>query len=341
MASPILLFRWIELVDLGEGHRSQSRSPSLSNTVRHCREIGLNPCHAGSLMTGTGMRFPAISLPFLLLVGCFPTPPPAAQRAEVPAPSVKAASPAAPSPANPSQPEPPSAPAEPPRLTDQEISGIRFEGVTFDSRNQRLVVIDQPNGPGSRFADAEAAARSVGGIAAINAGFFTPEGDPLGLVMADGKRAGGWNTTSSLGSGIWYQGSGGPAISRRESLGKSSALTMRELIQAGPMLVDNGNAVGGLDAAKTSARTLILWDGGSRWWVGRAAPCSLAALGNALAHSQPAGWKIRCALNLDGGRSADLWVSSRISGGPLTRRSFLNRPVRNFLVLVLVLVPRG
>ncbi len=225
-------------------------------------------------------------------------------------------------------------PAEKTRLTDREISGIQFEGVAFDSRNQRLVVVDQPNGPGSRFADAEVAARSVGGTAAMNAGFFTPEGEPLGLVLAGGKRAGAWNTASSLGSGVWHESKGLMAISRRDSLGKSSALTSRELIQAGPMLVDNGRAVGGLDATKTSARTMILWDGGTRWWMGRAAPCSLAALGNALAHGQPGGWKVRQALNLDGGRSADLWVSSQISGGPLTRRSFLNRPVRNFLVLV-------
>lgn len=152
--------------------------------------------------------------------------------------------------------------------------------------------------------------------------------------MADGKRSGGWNSTSSLGSGVWYRRSSDTAISRRESLGRSSAMTMRELIQAGPMLVENAHPVGGLDSGKTSARTVILWDGATRWWIGRAAPCSLAALGNTLAHGQPAGWKVHQALNLDGGRSADLWVSSRISGGPLTRRSFLNRPVRNFLVLV-------
>lgn len=220
------------------------------------------------------------------------------------------------------------------RLTDREISGIRFEGVAFDSRNHRLIVVDQPNGPGSRFADAETAGRSAAGVAAVNAGFFTPEGDPLGLVMASGKRSGSWNSASSLGSGVWYETNGVMAISRREALGKSSAAAMRELLQAGPMLVHNGQAVGGLDATKTSARSFILWDGGTRWWLGRASPCSLADVGNALAHGQPAGWKIQQALNLDGGRSADLWISSKVSGGPLTRRPLWNRPVRNFLVLV-------
>ena len=41
------------------------------------------------------------------------------------------------------------------------------------------------------------------------------------------------------------------------------------------------------------------------------------------------------ALNLDGGRSTDLWVSSSVSGGPASWRTPFNKPVRNFLVLVL------
>jgi hypothetical protein len=108
---------------------------------------------------------------------------------------------------------------------------------------------------------------------------------------------------------------------------------MRELLQAGPLLVENGHAVGGLENTKTSARTLILWDGGQRWWIGRTPPCTLANLAAALAASQPAGWSAQHALNLDGGRSADLWVSDAVSGGPLSRRPPWNRPVRNFLVL--------
>ena len=226
--------------------------------------------------------------------------------------------------------------ATPPQVTAREISDITFEGVAFDSRNHRLVVADQPGGPGSRYADADAAAQSLGGIAAVNAGFFTPEGAPLGLVASSGKISGSWNSASSLGSAVWYQSkSGSSAIVRRDKLGRASASAMHELIQAGPLLVENGHAVGGLEATKTSARTLVLWDGGTRWWIGRGTPCTLAALAEALAVSGPAGWPIRQALNLDGGRSSDLWVSKAVSGGPMVRRSPWNRPVRNFLILTL------
>ena len=272
------------------------------------------------------MKFPISALPCLLLVGCYPANPVS------PAPeTVKTVvtSPAPPAVAT------PSTPAEAVRLTSREIEGITFEGVSFDSRNHRLSVLDQKNGPGSTFEDSAAAAASVHGLAAVNAGFFTPEGAPLGLVVSRGNVSGSWNSASSLGSGVFYEATSGElAISRREKLGRSAAATMREVIQAGPLLVENGQPISSLEANKSSVRCFILWDGGTRWWIGRASPCTLAALGNALADSQPAGWKVRQALNLDGGRSADLWVSHQIPGGPLTRRTPWNRPVRNFLVLV-------
>jgi exopolysaccharide biosynthesis protein len=215
------------------------------------------------------------------------------------------------------------------------ISGIAFEGIAFDSRNYQLVVADQAEGPGSVYADAAAAAHARGGVAAINAGFFTPEGEPLGLVMASGKISGSWNSASSLGTGVWHSGASGTSrISRRENLGRTAATGMRELIQAGPLLVENGRTVTGLESAKSSARSVVCWDGGTRWWIGCSAPCTLAALGQALADGQPAGWPVRHALNLDGGRSSDLWISGSISGGPVVRRPPWNRPVRNFLVLV-------
>lgn len=229
----------------------------------------------------------------------------------------------------------PAASAKPAEIANQTVSGILFEGVAFDSRSHRLVVVDQAGGPGSRFADAAGAGRSLGGHTAANAGFFTPEGAPLGLVISRGNRVGAWNSGSSLGSGIWHADSSGKsAISRREHLGRPAASAMRELIQAGPMLVENGAGVSGLDATKPSIRTIILWDGGTRWWLGRSSICTLADLGAAFAQFQPAGWKVRHALNLDGGRSADFWVSDAIQGGPLVRRAAWNRPVRNFLVLV-------
>ena len=266
---------------------------------------------------------------FLAACASLPESPPSA-----PGPSVATGSMPLPQ-AAPSPPVVPAAAIVAPRAARVELSGILFEGVSFDARSHRLRVVEQAGEPGSRYADASAAARESGGLAAVNGGFFTPEGAPLGLVIAGGKRHGAWNGASSLGSGVWHADqSGHAAISRREALGKARANTMQELLQAGPMLVERGRAVGGLDASKTSARTVILWDGAHRWWIGRSAPCTLARCAAVLAQASPAGWPVHHALNLDGGRSSELWVSATIAGGPIASRTPWNRPVRNFLVLV-------
>ena len=280
-----------------------------------------------------GMRFLWCMLCGLGVIGCFPVRPsapvhPVTARFNKPigaAPKVVVARSAIPPRTAP--------PVDAPRATTCDISGIRFEGVAFDARSHRLIVADQPAGPGSRWPDAAAATTAHGGLAAINAGFFTPAGQPLGRLVAAGSPAGSWNRVSSLGSGVWLEAaSGTSAICRREAV--PAVVAAQELIQAGPMLIERHQVVSGLEATKASVRSIIFWDGGTRWWLGRASPCTLAALAHALAAGSPAAWPVCNALNLDGGRSADLCITSAIPGGPLTRRSPWNRPVRNFLVLL-------
>lgn len=281
------------------------------------------------------MRFHLLAFAALAIAACAPAKP--VRKASPVATGAPVATAQGPDSSTPEIAAPVTSPAtaNPPRATSRDISGITFEGVSFDSRDHRLAVVDQPGGPGSRFADSASAAQASGGIAAVNAGFFTPEGAPLGLVVAGGKTSGSWNTASSLGSGTWFENtSGSTGITRREKLGRSGASAMRELIQAGPLLVENGRPVSGLEATKPSIRIMILWDGSSRWWVGRASTSTLAELGHILSTGQPAGWPVRYALNLDGGRSSDLWISEAVSGGPVLRRPPWNRPVRNFLVLL-------
>ena len=107
----------------------------------------------------------------------------------------------------------------------------------------------------------------------------------------------------------------------------------RHLIQAGPFLVENDIAVGGLENQKRSPRSFLVWDGGSRWALGYADKASLAELATALAAQPVTQLDITTALNLDGGRSSDLWVSAEVPGGPLNTRTLWNRPVRNYLLL--------
>ena len=107
-----------------------------------------------------------------------------------------------------------------------------------------------------------------------------------------------------------------------------------EVLQSGPFLVEDGRVISGLSQDSSTARTVIGWDGGSGWFIARTGGCSLAALGQALAGAEIGGVKARTVLNLDGGRSSDLWVGSSVPGGPVSQRPIWNKPVRNFLVLV-------
>ncbi|MGC4017435.1 MAG: phosphodiester glycosidase family protein [Luteolibacter sp.] len=282
----------------------------------------------------------------LLAVGCAPArrePAVAKPVAHAPEQEVKPVTPSpAPPPASPIAAAevtipvatPPTHPITAPRRIATQLGGISLEGVAFDSRSHRLKVADQSGGPSSQWPDGQSAGQSLGGIAAINAGFFTPEGAPLGLVITSGTARGSWNGASSLGSALWFEDSSGRnGIARREKIGNASARAMRELIQAGPLLVERRSPVGGLDPIKSSPRTVLLWDGGTRWMMARSGACTLQQISQALAGSSPAGWPIASALNLDGGRSAEIWISDQVTGGGIFTRPIWNKPVRNFLVL--------
>ncbi|MEY3394336.1 MAG: hypothetical protein RL346_572 [Verrucomicrobiota bacterium] len=283
----------------------------IRNAIHHGKKLSW-PCMLGMFCLGQN----ACSS------GRIPHPSPALNTA--PCPQVPPPIPALQSDADPS--------GFPPYVSQTTLSNIRFDGVCFDSTTHSLSVIDQPNGPGSTYLDSKQAAIQQGALLAINAGFFTPNGDPLGLVISRGKRSGAWNSASSLGTGIYRMDRTGQAsISRRSSLASVSNST--ELLQAGPLLVENSTAIQGLDAAKWAMRSVLLHDGGNRWWVGITSPCSLSELSQVLANQSPAGWNVSYALNLDGGRSSDLFVSSRIPQGNFQRKSLMNRPVRNYFIL--------
>lgn len=265
----------------------------------------------------------------LLFASCAPHAPPATVLpADRPPPAVTESPSAQPSAPNAAPPVAPSAPARVPLLVRTTLGGIPVTAVAFDSRTHRLVVADQPGGPGSQWPDARAAAASRQGLAAVNGGFFTPEGKPLGLLVAGGWREGSLNRASSLGAGL-YLDDGASRLIRREG-GASGG----EMLQSGPFLVEAGRAVAGLSPETSTARTFIGWDGGTGWFIARSGACSLDRLGRALAGAEIGGVAARQVLNLDGGRSSDLWAGPAIPGGPLAERPFWNKPVRNFLVLV-------
>ena len=211
--------------------------------------------------------------------------------------------------------------------------GITISAVYFDDRKFQLTVADQADGCGSQWLDAESAALSCDGYAAINGGFFTPEGKPLGLLVASGIKRGSLNN-SSLGAGIFISSKNKSAIVRRELYAPSSvANNVENLLQAGPMLVEHGKATSGLSDQNERPRSFIAWDGKHHWAIGHIHSSTLAGVAKALSETSLNGFKASTVLNLDGGRSSDLWAGPRVPSGSKTHRSFLNKPVRNYLVI--------
>ncbi|MDB4284057.1 phosphodiester glycosidase family protein [Akkermansiaceae bacterium] len=213
------------------------------------------------------------------------------------------------------------------KSTTTNAAGITLTVVSFDRRDFSLLVADQ-DGLGSKWTSSQQA--GVGSLATINGGFFTPEGKPLGLVISNGKRAGGLNRASSLGSGFFIGGD--ERLISRESYLASKPST-QNLLQTGPRLVWNAKTMSGLSKGDRRPRSFLLWDGREHFAIGHANSATLSSLASALSKQPISGFKIHHALNLDGGRSSDLWVSSTINGGPVTRRSWINKEVRNYLVL--------
>jgi uncharacterized protein YigE (DUF2233 family) len=197
----------------------------------------------------------------------------------------------------------------------------------FNSNDEVFRVVDQ----GGKDTDLGTACVSTDALAGVNGGFFSPEGQPLGLMIAAGKRIGTPNLGGSLTSGVvWSDGQqNGLARAKNYDLSKPRATN---LLQTGPFLLEKGAVVSGLNETKFARRTFVMTDGGSQWAIAYVPGATLDGLAKALAkpgafpHFQP-----ETVLNLDGGGSSGFWVRKE------NDQSFylheISR-VRNFLVIV-------
>lgn len=181
----------------------------------------------------------------------------------------------------------------------REHHSFEVQVVVFDSRQFDLKVIDQPDdwAGGSRLTECM---RGAAAVAGVNGGFFTREFKPMGLMIANGQRTGAWQTGPLL--------TGAVVVTSHLQLLWNAEVNVdeaRELVQAGPRLVDGGQAVSGLDSLKRSTRTFIANDGGHQWLIGLAHDITLGELAELLATPglMPA-FTVNRALNLDGGHSS-------------------------------------
>ncbi len=203
---------------------------------------------------------------------------------------------------------------------------VSFQLVEFSSAACTLRILDQPEAGNAR--SLAYAMREAGALAGVNGGFFTPEFQPLGLVISDGHRAGSWMKSSLLG-GVVLVKRGRLMLLWREEMGNSDGVT--QLVQAGPRLVNHGSAITGLDASKSRARTFIATDNAGRWMLGLCEYTSLAGLAEILSRVELIpGFQVNRALNFDGGKSSALWLRTA-AGREISESEFTS--VRNFVAL--------
>lgn len=206
-------------------------------------------------------------------------------------------------------------------------NSIRVEGFSFDDRAHSFRLVDEGGLTTPRHGGLDPAMRWAGAVAGINGGFFSPEGAPLGMMVADGAVTGRL-ARGSLTSGIVFRGDRGLFLWRVAEYEAKGPPAARQMLQAGPFLVDARSRVAGLEATKSRARSFVAHDGNHAWIIATTNSCTLAGLSDSLARAGILdGMTLERVLNLDGGSSTGLWVQGKVVRRPWAK-------VRNYLAVV-------
>lgn len=167
-----------------------------------------------------------------------------------------------------------------------------------------LRVIDNPDGE-KNLADAMEQSK---GLAGVNGGYFDPSFAPIGLRIVDGKTLAPL-VRARLMTGILTSSPRGIQIVRLSEFPRKQKFDAA--IECGPMIVDLGAKVRGLDDTRSARRTFAAVDGSDRAALGFCSEATLAGLGKILATQFASDFKIQRALNLDGGSSTGFWFKRK------------------------------
>ena len=201
---------------------------------------------------------------------------------------------------------------------------VELHLVTFRAKTHTFAVMDNPEGA----FDLGSAAAQRGALAAVNGGYFHPDRTPLGLVVRQGATIHPMERAKLL-SGLVVATADRVALMRAGEFKMSAKV--REALQAGPFLVDDGKAVAGLNDTRGAARTVVFTDGSGRFGLLIGKSATLAEMAQILATpGLLADGKIVRALNLDGGSSTAMWAKQDASA--FYAREW--KGVRNYLGIV-------
>ena len=212
-------------------------------------------------------------------------------------------------------------------VAEDSATGDRasLELAIFSAKACRLRVIDQPNEPR---VDLEEAMTRGNFLAAVNGGYFDPDYKPIGLLVVDGAVIAPLQKARLL-SGVFSASVKKVQISRVAEF--SMAQKPDAAVECGPMVVDLGKAVRGLESTRAARRTFTAVGAGDKAALGFCSDVTLADLSNILATVLAPDFKIQRALNLDGGSSSAFWFK-RAKGSAFSIAE--QKPVRDFVAIV-------
>ena len=210
---------------------------------------------------------------------------------------------------------------------EDTASGLRagLHLVVFDARVATLRVIDQP-GPARK--DLAAAIARTNAFAGVNGGYFDPAEAPVGLLISDGRVLSPLRKAKLL-SGVLF------ATANRVEILRTSHFSTKEkppaAVQCGPLLIEHGKIISGLNDSKAAHRTFAAVDGKGRVLLGICSSVSLRQLSQILCLTNIAGsFQSARALNLDGGSSTAFWFAG--SHGSVSFAE--QKAVRDFVLVV-------
>lgn len=196
----------------------------------------------------------------------------------------------------------------------------------FHPRATALRVIDEAEAPRRDLAEAMAQEHALAGV---NGGYFDPQDAPVGLLISGGKKITPLSTARLL-SGVLL------ATPQRVDIVRPSHFKMsgqiKNAVQCGPLLIERGNLVNGLNDTRAARRTFAtVNENGSTGALGFCSAVSLAQLGQILCLTNVAGeQKFARALNLDGGSSSAFWIAKGDGAFSISGQ----KTVRDFVALV-------
>lgn len=212
-------------------------------------------------------------------------------------------------------------------VVEDSNSGERasLELAIFSTKSCRLRVIDRSSEPRADLEDVMPRGHFLAGV---NGGYFDPEYRPIGLLIVDGTMVAPLQKARLL-SGVLSASPKRVQISRIAEF----SLTQKPdaAVECGPMIVDLGKSVRGLESSKMARRTFAAVSSGDKAALGFCSDVTLADLSSILAIVTIPDFKIQRALNLDGGSSSAFWFK-RANGSAFSIAE--QKPVRDFVAVV-------